>query len=119
MSTDFCPHCDAPLRPNAVACRECGSDLETGWSSDIDYHSIELPEEPLPTGRSANFRTIAIICVVLMLAGVLALLGIKDVAGVVLVLALFLPVALSKLPGRDEPDQDEPQVPKSDRYGKR
>lgn len=121
MSIDECPHCGAPLRPNAVACRECGSDIETGWSDDIDYHSVELPEEPLPSGRSANFRTVAIICVVLMLGGAGALfsLGRKEVAGTILILALLLPVALMKLPGESDDDRDEPPVPKSDRYGPR
>ena len=41
-----CPHCGAPVKSTARACRECGSDLKTGWQSEdeIDYQSIELPD---------------------------------------------------------------------------
>lgn len=41
-----CPHCGAVVRQGAAACRECGSDVRTGWQSqeEIDYQSLELPE---------------------------------------------------------------------------
>ncbi|MCA8959224.1 MAG: zinc ribbon domain-containing protein [Planctomycetes bacterium] len=44
-----CPHCGEPVADDAVVCRHCGSDAETGWVDDVDYHSLELPdrdEEP-------------------------------------------------------------------------
>ena len=31
-----CPHCGAKVRCGALACPECGSDDETGWSEDWD-----------------------------------------------------------------------------------
>jgi zinc-ribbon domain len=31
-----CPHCGAEVPMSAAACRECGSDNETGWSEDAD-----------------------------------------------------------------------------------
>ena len=42
---EVCPNCGEPLPQNAVACRACGSDAETGWRDDVDYYSIEIPEE--------------------------------------------------------------------------
>jgi len=72
---DECPHCGAALRPGAVACRECGSDFETGWSPDVDTASVELPEETPSEARSPATRTIAILCVIALLAGVIPLLG--------------------------------------------
>ena len=44
-----CPHCGEELADNARACRGCGSDAETGWSEDIEYHSVEIPEFSYPT----------------------------------------------------------------------
>lgn len=75
MSEDHCPHCGEPLPPRAVACRECGSDFETGWSDDVEARSVELPEEPLSPARGPAFRTIALLCVVLLLGGAIVLLG--------------------------------------------
>ncbi len=40
-----CPHCGEPLAEEATFCRHCGSDAETGWSPDTDYHAVEIPEE--------------------------------------------------------------------------
>jgi hypothetical protein len=31
-----CPHCGAHVRVGAAACRECGSDAESGWSEDAE-----------------------------------------------------------------------------------
>jgi hypothetical protein len=41
-----CPHCGALVPVGAVACRECGSDADTGWQSDeeVDYQSLDLPQ---------------------------------------------------------------------------
>ena len=109
MTVDHCPHCDAPLKPNAVACRECGSDIETGWSSDIDYHSIELPEDDPPPKDPAAMRTVAVICIIVLLAGsgVAWLLRIPNLAVVLVVIGLALPIALGKVRGGpDDSDLD-------------
>ena len=39
-----CPHCGELIAEDATRCQHCGSDEETGWNRDIEYHSIELPE---------------------------------------------------------------------------
>jgi hypothetical protein len=72
---DLCPHCGATLPPRAVACRECGSDFETGWSDDVEYESIELPEGTLSETRSPARRTIAILCAIAILACGIPFLG--------------------------------------------
>jgi hypothetical protein len=33
------------LPPNAVACPECGSDDQTGWSEGAQSDGLDLPEE--------------------------------------------------------------------------
>jgi hypothetical protein len=45
MSEFECPHCGEPIDGEANACPYCGSDGETGWSSDIDYYSVDLPDD--------------------------------------------------------------------------
>jgi uncharacterized membrane protein YvbJ len=43
---DFaCPHCGADLAAEEEFCRECGSDLDTGWSQFADYAGLDLPDE--------------------------------------------------------------------------
>lgn len=37
-----CPHCGAPVPVGAAACRECGSDDETGWSEDAGLWDPEI-----------------------------------------------------------------------------
>ena len=39
-----CPHCGELIREDATSCRHCGSDHETGWNAEIDYHSVEIPD---------------------------------------------------------------------------
>ena len=38
-----CPHCGAEVEVGALACRECGSDAQTGWSEDADLWEAEIP----------------------------------------------------------------------------
>ena len=109
MNTIPCPHCGHPLSPRAVACRECGSDIETGWSEEIDYYSVELPEEEISSSDNERVRkqTIAILLVVLLVSssGVLLFFGVKNVGVIILILGLGLPIALGKRP--DTPDDRE------------
>lgn len=47
MSGFPCPHCGVDLPRNARACRECGSDENTGWKprEEIDLQSVDLPAD--------------------------------------------------------------------------
>ena len=61
MESMECPHCGAPVPAQRICCASCGSDLETGWkdAGEIDYRSIELPEDHLPiesTSESSKAR---------------------------------------------------------------
>ncbi len=38
-----CPHCGADVPVGAPACKECGSDAETGWSEDPDVWEADIP----------------------------------------------------------------------------
>jgi hypothetical protein len=40
-----CPHCGAEIKINSAACPYCGSDKETGWSSDNYLNGLDLPEK--------------------------------------------------------------------------
>ncbi|HVR75672.1 MAG TPA: zinc ribbon domain-containing protein [Planctomycetota bacterium] len=40
-----CPHCGEPIEEYAESCAHCGSDFETGWKPDVDYFSVDLPED--------------------------------------------------------------------------
>ncbi len=40
-----CPHCGEEVRRNALSCRHCGSDDQSGWSQATDYDGADLPEE--------------------------------------------------------------------------
>ncbi len=44
MSDTFhCPHCHAEISVDAVACKNCGADDKTAWSSNTLYDGIDLP----------------------------------------------------------------------------
>jgi len=66
-----CPHCGAQFKASRLACPECGSDAETGWQSSeqIDYMSIDLPEEEAPPRRGPTSPAM------LYLAAILAILA--------------------------------------------
>ena len=41
--TFVCPHCGAEVPVGAPACRECGSDEQTGWSEGADVWGAGIP----------------------------------------------------------------------------
>ena len=43
--TFTCPHCGSDVPVTAAACRECGSDDETGWSAKSDQHAEGYDDE--------------------------------------------------------------------------
>ena len=67
-----CPHCGAPVPRGRLACPECGSDAQTGWQSseEIDYQSVELPEDSRNQPRGPRWL-VPLVIVLLVLAFVL------------------------------------------------
>lgn len=49
-----CPHCGADVLRGAKACKECGSDAETGWAPGAQRHD-ENPDLPTGYGRERDF----------------------------------------------------------------
>lgn len=81
VETFECPHCGELVKVGALACRECGSDVQTGWQSaeEIDYQSLELPEgygdesdQPGAAGRSGS-PSAGVVVVALVVAAAMAL----------------------------------------------
>ena len=80
-----CPHCGEPLEDSAESCPHCGSDFETGWKSDLDYYSVELPEDDpmLPQEfppREAEIPWETLVNLALVLASLVAFIWIAIVA---------------------------------------
>jgi uncharacterized membrane protein YvbJ len=54
-----CPHCGANVKPGALACSQCGSDTDTGWSesaldgTDLAPHPDDFDYEE---ARRAHFE---------------------------------------------------------------
>lgn len=75
---DECPHCGEALEKKARFCRHCGSDDETGWSPDVEYHSVELPEASSDLeGASDGEPTLQrrrTICIIALAVGAFALI---------------------------------------------
>lgn len=91
-----CPHCGEPLDEDAEFCHQCGSDVETGWNPDIDYHAVELPEDDLADdevpapGEAAQPRGRIPVDYGLLVAAVIVFIGASFVAyGWAAVLPLF------------------------------
>ena len=81
-----CPVCDADVHPNALACRECGADHNSGWREDAGaYDGLDLPEEEFDyekftrrefghPAKPAGMRTIWwIVAIVLLVGSIIAL----------------------------------------------
>ena len=75
MSKYFtCPNCHADVPINALACPECGSDRETGWSEEAQYVHL-LPDKGdeetdisrSMTGQKYSMAAIALVVVVAFL----------------------------------------------------
>ena len=45
MTPEVCPNCGAEVPRRAKACPECGADEKTGWSDEIEYGGLDLPDE--------------------------------------------------------------------------
>ena len=41
----YCPHCGAEVPEEALACPECGSCSETGWSTKASYDRIGVDSD--------------------------------------------------------------------------
>jgi uncharacterized Zn finger protein (UPF0148 family) len=67
MSLATCPECGAEFRAGRLACPECGSDTETGWKDEeeIQYQSIDLPEEGDQPASSGRYLILALILAIL------------------------------------------------------
>ena len=52
----ICSNCGAEVPSRALACPECGSDDQTGWSEDTLYDGLDLPdlEEPGTTPQPSH-----------------------------------------------------------------
>jgi ribosomal protein L40E len=46
QAPEVCPVCGADVHPNALACRECGADHNSGWREDAGAEDgLDLPDE--------------------------------------------------------------------------
>lgn len=41
-----CPVCDTFVPKGFVSCPRCGSCARSGWSDQIDYDGLDLPDDP-------------------------------------------------------------------------
>ena len=67
--TFTCPVCGNQVRTDAIACRQCGSDAETGWAKDRAYEHV-MPEEEHDRPRPRWWTKLAVLTmsVILLLA---------------------------------------------------
>jgi hypothetical protein len=69
MSRYFtCPYCGGDVPIKALACPNCGSDEETGWSEEAKYMHLlpEREEEPVAASRRGDWRGPAVVAVALL-----------------------------------------------------
>ncbi len=68
-----CPHCGAAVPSDASACRECGSDDETGWSESAAYGFFYDDEPETSPSRSTTWvKPLMAFLVILVLSSYLA-----------------------------------------------
>jgi len=68
-----CPNCGADVAVGSKACRECGSDANTGWQDpgEIEYASVDIPEGWSESGAASAPRRrwwIAVVALVVAIA---------------------------------------------------
>ncbi|OUU23152.1 MAG: hypothetical protein CBC13_06030 [Planctomycetia bacterium TMED53] len=97
-----CPHCGAEVAEGRLACRECGSDFDTGWGdpSEIDYQSVDLGEgftEEEKVRQKSYQRLIASILIAGLPVGlVFWFLPTQKALGMGVVILIILGVVFSK-----------------------
>lgn len=74
VETEECVHCGHVFRAGRPACPECGSDASTGWrdAEDIDYLSVELPDETATTESARSVRPWWLLALIAALVAALA-----------------------------------------------
>ncbi len=88
-----CPHCGAAVSSDASACRECGSDAETGWSESADYGFFYDDEPEASPSRSATWtKPLLAVLVILVLSSYLAY---NLTWGKYLILAVLLVISIA------------------------
>ncbi len=87
MSAFPCAHCGEMIPEDATFCKHCGSDHETGWNPDVDYYSVDLPEqhgdearEPSPVAKGARLVLVAVLVIILSVACVADIGGVSRYA---------------------------------------
>lgn len=77
-----CPNCGEPVRDDAPSCPHCGSDDETGWSSEADYPALDLPQDEPDEARESGgvSNAFAGLLVVVGILGLMALGGARALA---------------------------------------
>jgi hypothetical protein len=113
--TDYfiCPHCEAEVPSDALACPECGSDEQTGWSENTVYDGLDLYDEAdTPTGPSMTSRPSAKSLLIGLAAGVLlAYSAWRFSWGVWLIPLVFLTVGIAyyatRVFSRKQPNMEE------------
>ena len=85
---EVCPVCGADVHRNALACRECGADHNSGWREEGHTHDgLDLPDDDFDydeftrrefgsPAKPAGMRTLWwIVALALLVISIIALLG--------------------------------------------
>jgi hypothetical protein len=62
-----CPHCGEEVAADALVCRECGSDRDTGWAPHADNYGL-LPSEAGKPKRSFTWVVAAAVALLAFVA---------------------------------------------------